>query len=102
MERIGPERVFDVGDEEFLVLLLVVQAEHDALARGLGDIAGGKVFHRRIHMMPVGENFFGGGAREGGAQLFLGLGGYGVVVAVEEPEEIGMEGAVGGDEFARG
>ena len=48
----------------------------------------------------VGEDGVEGRAREGGAQFFLGHVAEGVVVAVEEPEEVGVEGLVGGDELA--
>ena len=39
MQRVGEERVLDIGGDELLVLLLVLEAEGDA-ARGLG--AGGE------------------------------------------------------------
>ena len=51
-------------------------------------------------MGAVGEDGVEGRAGEGGAELLLGHVAEGVVVAVEEPAEVGMEGLVGGDELA--
>ena len=51
-------------------------------------------------MGAVGEDGVEGRAGEGGAEFFLGHVAEGVVVAVEEPVEVGMEGLVGGDELA--
>ncbi len=48
----------------------------------------------------VGEDVVEGRAGEGGAELLLGHVAEGVVVAVEEPVEVGVEGLVGGDELA--
>ncbi len=41
MERVGEEGVLDVGGDELLVLLLVLEAE--------GDAAGGFVFEGMLH-----------------------------------------------------
>ena len=48
----------------------------------------------------VGEDGVEGRAGEGGAEFLLGHVAEGVVVAVEEPVEVGVEGLVGGDELA--
>ena len=100
VERVGEEGVLDVGGDELLMLLLVLEAE--------GDAAGGFVFegmleeagHRGIDVGAVGEDGVEGRTGEGGAELLLGHVAEGVVVAVEEPVEVGVEGFVGGDELA--
>ena len=48
----------------------------------------------------VGEDVVERRAGEGGAEFLLGHVAEGVVVAVEEPVEVGVEGLVGGDELA--
>jgi hypothetical protein len=101
MERIGPECVLDIGDEEFLVLLLMVEPEDNALAGCGRNISGGEILQRSVHVMAVGEDLVGGGAREGGAQLLLRLLGNGVVVAIEKPDEILMKRLIGANEFAQ-
>ncbi len=100
VERIGEERVLDVGGDELLVLLLVLEAERDA--------TGGFVFervlqqhdHGGVDVSAVGEDGVERRAREGGAKLLLRHVAERVVVAVEEPAEVGMEGLVAGDELA--
>ncbi len=100
MQRVGEEGVLDVGGDELLVLLLVLEAE--------GDAAGGFVFewvleeavHGGVDVGAVGEDGVERRAGEGGAELLLGHVAEGVVVAVEEPVEVGVEGLVGGDELA--
>ena len=100
VEGVGEEGVLDVGGDEFLMLLLVLEAE--------GDAAGGFVFEGMLEeavdggvdVGAVGEDGVERRAGEGGAELLLGHVAEGVVVAVEEPVEVGMEGLVGGDELA--
>ena len=50
-------------------------------------------------MGAVGEDGVERRAGEGGAELLLGHVAEGVVVAVEEPAEVGVEGLVGGEEL---
>src|ERR1700679_179944 len=52
-------------------------------------------------MLAVGENLLDAGTREGSTQLFLRLIGDVVVIAVEEPEEVRMEGPVVSKIFAQ-
>jgi hypothetical protein len=104
VEGVGEESVLDVGGDEFLVLLLVVEAEDDA-AGGFG--VGGELGcgfeesgDRRVDVGAVGEDVGDGRAREAGAEGFGGHVAEGVVVGVEEPVEVWVEVLVGGDEFA--
>ena len=100
VEGVGEESVLDVCGDELLMLLLVFEAQ--------GDAAGGLVFegmleergHGGVDVCPVGEDGVERRAGEGGAELLFGHVAEGVVVAVEEPVEVGMEGFVGGDELA--
>ncbi len=100
MEGVGEEGVLDVGGDELLVLLLVLEAEDDAagglVLYGLLQEAG----HGCVDVGAVGEDGVEGRAGEGGPELLLGHVAERVVVAVEEPAELGMEGLVGGDELA--
>ena len=99
VERIGEEGVLDVGGDEFEVLLLVLEAKDDA--------ASGFVFERvleersdgGVDVGAVGEDGLERRAREGSAEFFFRHITERVVVAVEEPEEVGMEGLVAGEEL---
>ena len=100
LEGIGEEGVLDVGEEEFLMLLFVMEAEDEAGFGFWRRIMGEEGVDGGVDVVAVVEDLGEGGPGEGGAELFAGLGGDAVVVAVEEPEEIGMEGVVAGREFA--
>ncbi len=100
MEGVGEEGVLDVGGDELLVLLLVLEAEGDA-AEGLGVGRGGALEEAGdggVDVGAVGEDGVERRAGEGGAELLLGHVAEGVVVAVEEPAEVGVEGLVAGEE----
>ena len=55
---------------------------------------------RGVDVLAVGEDLVERRAREGGAEFLLRHLAERFVVAVEEPEEVGVEGLVGGDELA--
>ncbi len=100
VEGVGEEGVLDVGGDELLVLLLVLEAEGDAAG---GFVLDGVLEERGdggVDVGAVGEDGVERRAGEGGAEFFLGHVAEGVVVAVEEPVEVGVEGLVGGDELA--
>ena len=99
VEGVGEEGVLDVGGDEFEVLLLVLEAEDDA-AGGFVFRAIEEAFDGGVDVGAVGEDGVEGRAGEGGAEFLLGHVAEGVVVAVEEPVEVGVEGVVGGDELA--
>jgi hypothetical protein len=99
LERIGVESVLDVGEKQLLVLFLVIEAEKDATQRFSGRIACEKAFDALVNMMTIRENFAGAGAREGGSEVLIGKLGEGLVVAVEEPGEVGIEELVVREKF---
>ena len=73
MQRIGEEGVLDVGGDQFLVLLLVLEAERDA-ARGF-------VLQRMLHqdghggvdVGAIGEDGSSGGRENEARSLFSGI-----------------------------
>ncbi len=101
VERVGEEGVLDVGGHQLLVLLLVLEAK--------GDAAGGLVFegvlhegdHRGLDVGAVAQDGVERRARKRGAEFLLGHVAEGVVVAVEEPVEVGMKGLVSGGELTQ-
>ena len=101
VQRVGEEGVLDVGGDEFEMLLLVFEAQGDA-ARRLRPRWGAGAGWRwpAVDVGAVGEDGVEGRPGEGGAKFFGGHVAEGVVVAIEEPEEVRMEGLVGGDELA--
>ncbi len=100
VEGVGEEGVLDVGGDEFQVLLLVLEAEDDAAGGFVFDGMLEEAVDGGVDVGAIGEDGVEGRAGEGGAELFLGHVAEGVVVAVEEPAEVGMEGLVAGDELA--
>jgi len=102
VKGIGVEGVLDVGGDEFEVLLLVMEAQGDALAGFVGEVARGfeEGGDGGVDVGAVGEDVGEWGAGEGGAEPFLGHVAEGVVVAVEEPVEVGVEGFVAGEKVA--
>src|SRR5258708_6231587 len=101
MPRISEERVLDVGGGQLLVLLLVLEAEHNA-ARGF---ILQRMLHSRnhggVHMVPVSKNRVERRPRERRAKFLLRHIAERVVIAVEEPAEFGMEGLITGGELAQ-
>jgi hypothetical protein len=100
VERVGEESVLDVGGDEFLVLLLVFEAEDDALDGVAFYCFLQEAGHAGVDVPAIGEDGFERGAREGCAEFLFGHVPEGVVVAVEEPAEVGMEGLIAGEELA--
>jgi hypothetical protein len=105
VERVGEEGVLDVGGDQFLVLLLVFQAEDDAAdGFGVGRVFGlsaKQLDDGGVDVGAVGEDVGDGRAGEAGAKRFGGHVAQGVVVGVEEPVEVGMEVLVSGEEVAQ-
>ena len=101
MQWIGEESVLDVGGDQLLVLLLVLEAQGHApggfVVHGLRQ----KPFDGVVDVSPVGEDLIERWPGEAGAQLLLGHVAKRVVVGVEEPEKVGMEGLVAGKEVAQ-
>ncbi len=92
MKRIGKEGVLDVGGDELLMLLLVVEADVNGGAglerEGVGGEQAGDGI---VNVGAVFEDELEGGAGEAGAEGFFGLIADEVVVGVEEPEEVRIQ-----------
>ena len=73
MQRVIPERVFDVGQQQFLVLLFMIQAKNDAGSRLFRNVARGEILHRSIHVMPIGKDLLRRRPRKRRPQLLLRL-----------------------------
>ena len=83
------------------MLLLVMDSQLDALGCFLGHALLVEPRDGIFYVSAVGKNVVDSGTREGGAQLLFRLVGDVVVITVEEPEEVGMEGAIAGEVFAK-
>ena len=101
MQRIGEERVLDVGGDQFLVLLLVLEAQHNTPRSFVVQRMLHSRNHGGVHMVPIGEDRVERRPRERRAKLLLRHVPERVVIAVEEPAEFGMERLVSGGELAQ-
>jgi hypothetical protein len=93
-QRVARQRMQDVGDQQLLVLLLVVQAERDdrldgGPQRGVGTVE--QCEHGRIHMHPVGMHLVNRRARHQAALRARVTWAEGFVVRVEEVMEALIE-----------
>jgi hypothetical protein len=83
VEGVGEEGVLDVGGEELLMLLFVLEAEGEAaggfFVQGLGE----ELLDRGVYVGAIGEDVCEGWAGEAGAEFLLGHVAEGVVVGVE-------------------
>ncbi len=97
--------MLDVGGNEFEMLLLVLEAERDSadgfVRDRLARILTQERADRCIDVSAIGEDLVEGGTGEGGAKLLLRHVTEGVVVAVEEPLKVRMEGLVVGEKVAK-
>ena len=100
MERVGPEGMLDVVAEQLLVLLLMMDAQLDALGRLGRHTALIELCDGIVHVPAIGEDSIDTGAREEGASFLLRLIGDVVVITVEEPEEVRIAGLIAGEVFA--
>ena len=91
MQRIGEERVLDVGGDQLLVLLLVLEAERNAPRSFILQRMLHPRNHRGVHMLPVGKYGVERRPRERRAELLLRHIAERVVIAVEEPTKVRME-----------
>jgi hypothetical protein len=82
------------------MLLLMVNAELDPLRRFARHTRCIEASDGVFNVPAIREDGIERRTREGGAQLFLRLIGDVVVIAVEEPEEVGMKGLIAGEIFA--
>ena len=93
--RVERQRMLDVGQQQFLVLLLMVQAQVDELRqfRALGIPGpGNDVKHARIDLRPVGQHFIERRAADQAPLRARILVAHAVVVAVEQDAKTGVKG----------
>src|SRR5690348_13391205 len=97
MKRIAPESVLDIGNEQFLVLLFMVQAERYQLLYLGGHRARLKQLeHVLIDMGAILADFLQRGARESIAQRFFRLLPHGVVIGVKKIPKLRVKRLVSG------
>jgi len=85
--------VLNVSQDEFLVLLLVMQAQYRAPRCFLINTTREKSVHRRAHMCTESKNFIERRVGEDRAQALLrSLLSERVVIAVEEPTKLSRNG----------
>ena len=95
MEWIAPESVFDIGNEKFLMLLLMVQAQNRQFLCFTGNCARlKKLKHVFINMGTVSADFVQTRTGKCIAQSFLRLLSHGVVIRVKKVAELRMEGTI--------
>src|ERR1035438_683634 len=104
-QGVGEEGMQDVGEQQFLVLFLVIHAELDALERFVARFYVLDVLQQPLDALvdvcPIAQNFIDAGARKRGPEALLREGGEALVIAIEEPGEIFVEEAVAGKELTQ-
>lgn len=98
-ERVGGKDVLDVGKDQLLVLLLVLQAKLQEGDQTIVDRAVALGQQRQqmiVHIGAVAVNLLDGGAREKApARTAVALA-DGLIIGVEEVAEVRMKGAIAG------
>src|SRR5205807_472011 len=91
-QRVDPEGVLDIGDNQLLVLLFMVGAQLRGGQHVFGKSGSSQqLVHVLIHIAAVSLYFLQRGTGKRVAQCFLGLRAYGVVVGVKEVPKLRME-----------
>src|SRR5262249_53923594 len=94
-QRIRAERMLDVGQDELLMLLLVLQAELDRrLEIWLERRALEQLAHVLVDVGAIGVYFGETGARQQAARVTRVLRADRVVIRIEETPEVRLEGAI--------
>lgn len=94
-ERVGVQQVLDVGEDQFLVLLLVVEPQfQQGVESRVAGLAGDQRVHGFVHMLAVAQYLGQVRAREQAALRPRMARADGVVVGVEQHAVAGMEGAI--------
>jgi len=84
-QRVARQQVLDVGNQQLLVLLFVVQAQRDQGQQpGVVCVAGQQALHALVHIGAVGQHLGQRGAREQAALRARVLGAHAVVVRIEQ------------------
>ena len=100
VDRVVEEHVLDVHEQQLLVLLLVVQAEHGQrgeVGPRVGVAAIDQLLHRGIDVGAVARDLLDGRAREQAPLRSRMTRTDGLVVRVEEVPEVGIEDVVPGE-----
>ena len=101
MQRIGEERMLDVGGDQFLMLLFVLEAQRDAPRSFILQRMLHQDNHCGVDVRAIAQNDIQRRPRERGAQFLLRHFAQRVVVAVEEPVKFRVEGLVPGNELTQ-
>ena len=101
MQRIGEQRVLDIGGDQLLVLLFMLEPQRNAACSFILQRMLHPRDHGGVNVRAVGENRVERRSRERSAQLLLRHIAERVVVAVEEPMKFGVEGLVSGGELTQ-
>src|SRR5260370_3514829 len=96
-QRVGPKRMFDVGDQQFLVLLFVIDAQFRQLEHAArGCVGSQQLVHVLIDMASILLHFIQSRTRKRVAQRLVRLLTYGVVIGVEKIAELWIQSAIAG------
>src|ERR1039457_210379 len=96
MKRGGIERMQDVGQEQFLMLFLMVDAQFDPLDRFRIGFLLQQTFNSLIDVSAEGEDFLQRRSGKRGAQALFRKRCEALVIAVEQPRKIRIEEAISG------
>jgi len=90
-QRISEKGVQDVGEQQFLVLLLVVHSKLDAAQRLRFRLPLQQALYCSIYMLAVAQNLIEPRPRKRRPQPFLGKCRETLVIAIEEPRKVCVE-----------
>ena len=93
-QRVLREQVQDIGEQQFLMLLLVVASEFDQLGDGRPEIILHQRRHRAIDMIAIGGDRLECGACDHAASRTRLTGADALVIRVEEEIELRIERAI--------
>ncbi len=97
MQRVAPESMLDIGNDQLLVLLLMVQPEDHKFLRFCGDRTGlQQLEHLLVDVSAILADFLQAGTRKGIAQRFFRLLAYSVVIRIKEIAKLRMERPISG------
>ena len=89
-KRIRPQAVLHVGDDQFLMLLLMIDTELDELGSGLRKLQRQQMNHGFVDVDPISVYLVEAGSRQGMPQSAQGTVADRVVIGVKEIAERGM------------
>lgn len=93
--------MFDIREDQFLVLLFVVERDlkghQEARELGLGEVLLHQLIKSLIDMLAVGEDSGEGGAAQCAALLSRELWSQALIIGVEQAVEAGIKGLISGE-----